>query len=76
MGTRKIEAVEHTCDGCGKREYEIEGEPPMWIFITWTEISGGGGQGGKFEACRQVCAVKALKKRDAIEQQKEEEARR
>jgi len=67
MGTRKIEAVEHTCDSCGKREYEIEGEPPMWIFIQWSEIHSGGGSGGRFEACTHTCAAKALRRRHEIE---------
>lgn len=72
MGTHKVEAVEHTCDGCGRREYEIEGEPPMWIWIDWAEVHSGGGTGGKLEACTERCVTKAVKRRHEIE----EEARR
>lgn len=68
MSTRKVAAVEHTCDGCGKVQYEVEGEPPMWLYFDWVEVSIRGGSGGKFEACNERCAIKALKIRNEIEQ--------
>ncbi len=69
MARRKVEAVELACDGCGALHYEIEGEPVHGISINWTEIAGTGGWGGQLWACKEACAVKALRRRNKIEEE-------
>lgn len=78
MGTRKVDAVEHRCDGgCGKTEFEVDGEPPLGLTIQWIQIDGSGGYSGKLWTCgATMCVRKAMHRRLEIMHEQDEEARR
>lgn len=69
MGTRKVQAIENQCDGCGRIEIAANDEPPHWIWVDWVQVDGTGGFGGKLIVCTERCAIKALKRRHEIEEE-------
>lgn len=75
MAVEKVEMQEATCDGCGKVDHWPTFEPVFGLHISWAEVSGSGGTGGKLFVCNERCAAKALKRRHEIEQEREEASR-
>lgn len=71
---RQIKATEYQCDGCGRVTIEAADEPVNGITVNWTEINGGG-WGGRLWVDREQCLPKALKRRNEIEAEREQEAR-
>lgn len=74
MTVQKVEVEKYTCDNCGKTDYDEIGDPPVGITIHWFEVTAGG-SGGTIWACRETCAVRALRRRHDIEFAREEAAR-
>lgn len=67
MAQDKVEALRMECDACGATQLVEAGvDQPNGITVTWVEMTPSGGDGGTFWACREVCAVRALRRRHEI----------
>lgn len=60
MTQREVKGKEYLCDGCGKSVVEMYDEPVLGFHGDATEISGAGGQGGSWFACRRTCIQNAV----------------
>lgn len=71
MGSRKVRAIEHTCDHCHSVQVTQLDEPAYGFSMHWVEISGTGGNGGSLWACSEGCMLSAFKRRhDIAEEQR------